>query len=152
MIRFERLDQFQKLQCAQVYRQRIFSPCSCGKDCPYYDHYEKMAKSPHRSYLRSIPSNEKDFLDPEAAFQTQLHPTKFNCGEEENKDNVETFSEDEDAMVPTSSCNGQRTKCDVYRLQSCQRIVYFEMNSTDYLPTSNHYINQQPQGFYHVAR
>jgi hypothetical protein len=77
-----------------------------------------MAQSPHRSYLRSIPSDEKDFLDPEAAFQTPLHPTKFNCGEEE-KDNVEVLStEDEDAMVPTSSCNGQRTKRDVYRLQS----------------------------------
>jgi len=67
-----------------------------------------------KSYVRAIPSDEKDFLDPEAAFKTPLKPTKFPCGKEENKDNVETVSEDEDAMVPTKSCNGQRTKYDVY--------------------------------------
>jgi hypothetical protein len=111
-----------------------------------------MAQSCSRSYVRSIPiTQEKDFLDPEAAFNTALHTTTFRCDKEE-ENNVEVLFENEDPVVTTSSCTGQQTKHDVYRLQSCQRIVYFEMNSTDYLPTSNHYINQQPQGFYHVAR
>ncbi len=133
-------DQFQKLECAQVDRERIVTACSCGKDCPNNDHYEKVKNSrqkKRKSYVRAIPSDEKDFLDPEAAFKTPLKPTEFPCGKEENKDNVETVSEDEDAMVPTKSCNGQRTKYDVYRLRTCQRIVYFELDSTEYLPTPN---------------
>jgi hypothetical protein len=128
-------DQFQKLQCARIYRQFEFSSCSvCGKDCPNDEYYERMGKSRYKSQLRSVSVTEKDLLDPEAAFQTPIHTTTFKCCKNEKKNNVVLF-EDENAIVKTRSCTGERTKRDIYRLQFHQRMVFFEIESFNYLPT-----------------